>query len=397
MDHITTPFGRRTLSIGMVAAQVAARDVDGKAAHKWKTFRAIAECKDALGVSDRSLSVLNALLTCLPETALTAGQLVVFPSNKALSLRAHGMAETTLRRHLAELVRAGLVIRRDSPNGKRYAHRGAAGVEKAFGFDLSPILARAEEFERLATQASEGARAAAMARERVTIYRRDIAKMIETGRALSLAPAWQAYRDAFAALCYRLPRRVTAIVVAPLIDALHSLAVDVGKALEALLESQETDGSDAQIGAHNESSNPDLNIDLEPAADGEGGRAEKALPLSLVLNACPDIVMYDRGGIRTWRDLIVTAELVRRMLGISTSAWQDATATMGETGAAITVAGILQRAEAIKSPGGYLRVLTERCRAGEFSAWPMMMALLRNQSMVSKPMSSRGGSRPVGS
>ncbi len=69
MDHITTPFGRRALSLGMVAAQVAARDVDGKVAHKWKTFRAIAECKDALGVSDRSLLVLNALLTCLPETA----------------------------------------------------------------------------------------------------------------------------------------------------------------------------------------------------------------------------------------------------------------------------------------------------------------------------------------
>ena len=397
MDHITTPFGRRTLSLGMVAAQVAARDVEGKAAHKWKTFRAIAEAKDALGVSDRSLSVLNALLTCLPETALTAGQLVVFPSNKALSLRAHGMAETTLRRHLAELVRAGLVIRRDSPNGKRYAHRGAAGVEKAFGFDLSPILARAEEFERLATQAGEAARAAAMARESVTIYRRDIAKMIETGRALSPAPTWQAYREAFAALCYRLPRRVTSIIVAPLVDALHALAVDVGKALEGLVESQDLDGSDAQTGAHIENSHPDHIIDLEPAADGDGGRAEKALPLSLVLNACPDIVMYDKGGIRTWRDLIVTAGLVRGMLGISTSAWQDATATMGETGAAITVAGILQRAEAIKSPGGYLRVLTERSRAGEFSAWPMMMALLRNQSMVSKPMSSRGGSRLVGS
>ena len=165
MDHITTPFGRRTLSLGMVAAQVAARDVEGKAAHKWKTFRAIAEGKDALGVSDRSLSVLNALLSCLPETAMTAGQLVVFPSNKALSLRAHGMAETTLRRHLCELVRAGLVIRRDSPNGKRYAHRGAEGVEKAFGFDLSPVLARAEEFERLAAEAAASRRALARALE----------------------------------------------------------------------------------------------------------------------------------------------------------------------------------------------------------------------------------------
>lgn len=153
MTHITTPFGRRTLSLGMVAAQVAARDVEGKAAHKWKTFRAIAECREALGVTDRDLVVMNAMLTCLPETALSAGDLVVFPSNKALSLRAHGMAETTLRRHIAALVKAGLVVRRDSPNGKRYARKDGAGeIEIAYGFDLSPVLARAEEFENLAAE-----------------------------------------------------------------------------------------------------------------------------------------------------------------------------------------------------------------------------------------------------
>jgi len=50
---------------------------------------------------------------------------------------------------------------------------------------------------------------------------------------------------------------------------------------------------------------------------------------------------------------------------------------MGEEGAAITVAAILQRGEAIKSPGGYLRNLTERARAGQFSLGPVLMALLR--------------------
>ena len=396
MDHITAPFGRRTLSLGMVAAQVAARDVDGKVAHKWKTFRAIAEAKDALGVSDRSLSVLNALLSCLPETAMTAGQLVVFPSNKALSLRAHGMAETTLRRHLGELVRAGLVIRRDSPNGKRYAHRGAEGVEKAFGFDLSPVLARAEEFERLAAEASAARRAASMARERVTIYRRDIGKMIEAGAAAGAGATWRDYREAFAALCYRLPRKVTTISVEPLVDALRALATEIGKALESLLKTQNTDGNDIHFGAQIENSNPDPIIDLDPPVEKAAARAEKALPLSMVLRACPDIAMYDRGGIQNWRDLINTAGLVRGMLGISPSAWHDAAATMGEAGAAVVVAGILQKAEAITSPGGYLRGLTEKSRAGEFSAWPMMMALLRAQSPISKSMSGGGGARSAG-
>ena len=97
--------------------------------------------------------------------------------------------------------------------------------------------------------------------------------------------------------------------------------------------------------------------------------------------------MYDRRGVQSWRDLVATAELVRGMLGISASAWGSARDVMGEHSAAIAVAGILQRAEAIKSPGGYLRGLTEKSRAGEFSAWPMMMALLRAQSPSSKSRS----------
>ncbi len=58
-----------------------------------------------------------------------------------------------------------------------------------------------------------------MARERVTIYRRDIGKMIEAGVAAGAGAAWRGYREAFAALCYRLPRKVTTISVEPLVDA----------------------------------------------------------------------------------------------------------------------------------------------------------------------------------
>src|SRR3712207_2970394 len=151
----TTPFGRRPLSLAMVAAQAAAKACPEDAtAHKWRTFRNLTEAKERLGLSDRALAVLSALLTFHPETALTPGpDLTVFPSNRELSVRAHGPSPATLRRALAQLVEAGIVIRRDSPNGKRYARRGQGGdVEQAFGFDLTPLIARAAEFERLASE-----------------------------------------------------------------------------------------------------------------------------------------------------------------------------------------------------------------------------------------------------
>ena len=278
------------------------------------------------------------------------------------------------------------MVRRDSPNGKRYAHRGEQGIEQAFGFDLSAVLARAEEFGRLAAEALAQRRAASMARERVTIYRRDIAKMIEAVAAAG--GAWQDFHKAFSGLCYRLPRRVTQESVGPLVDGLHTLAVEIGKLLEQLAVTQNMSGNDAHIDAHTENSNTDSINEIELVGDNEQAeRSEKALPLGVVLKACPDIAMYDRGGVQSWRDLVATAGLVRGMLGISPSAWDDARRAMGEQTAAATVAGILQRAEAIKNPGGYLRGLTEKSRAGQFSAWPMMLALIRAQSAAPKAVS----------
>ncbi len=53
----TTPFGRRSLTLAHVAAQVAAssRPPD-KVVHKWKIFRAICIARPMLGVSERALS-----------------------------------------------------------------------------------------------------------------------------------------------------------------------------------------------------------------------------------------------------------------------------------------------------------------------------------------------------
>src|SRR5208283_531040 len=99
-------------------------------------------------------------------------------------------------------------------------------------------------------------------------------------------------------------------------------------------------------------------------------------PLGMVLEACPDIVDYAKGGISNWRDLQATAAVVRSMLGISPSAWEAAQSVMGELPAAIVVAAILQRGAAITSAGGYLRELTRKAEAREFTLGPMLMALM---------------------
>ena len=107
----------------------------------------------------------------------------------------------------------------------------------------------------------------------------------------------------------------------------------------------------------------------------------KTYPLGMVLEACPDILDYaTKGGIDNWRDLATTAATVRRAIGVSPDAWAQALEVMGEHDTSIVIAAILQRGEEIKSAGGYLRVLTAKARAGEFSLGPVLMALLRGKA-----------------
>ncbi len=133
----STPFGSRRMTLALLASQRNTRQIKaGSTVDKWQLHRWLCEAKSVFGLNDRSLAVLSALLSFYPETELNEqGGLIVFPSNKQLALRAHGMADATLRRHLSALIDAGLIIRQDSPNGKRYARRAKGGeVQIAFGF-----------------------------------------------------------------------------------------------------------------------------------------------------------------------------------------------------------------------------------------------------------------------
>lgn len=409
MLHITTPFGRRSLTPAQVRAQANADGCPRETTvRKWTVLRDITEARSPLGLSAPSLAVLDALASFLPETALRIGEgsdLVVFPSNRALSLRTRGMAEATIRRHLASLVEAGIVIRRDSPNGKRYCRRGPSGrVAQAYGFDLAPLVARAAEFARIAETMRAEAVALRVARERVTLLRRDCVKLIqalEAGEGASSVA--EPLRGRYGVILGAVPLRPTRADLDWVAEALSALAADAGKLLLAHQKDMNPSGSADQNERHYQSSNPEPfgseqasgntgkaiavpepvnRVPAMIARAGQGSITEDlptrtTYPLGLVLDACPDIREYARGNIGSWRELVDTVSLVRSMLGISAHAWDEAREVMGEEAAAVTVAAILQRAEQITSPGGYLRALVERKRRGEFSLGPVLQALNR--------------------
>jgi replication initiation protein RepC len=386
----TAPFGPRPLSAAALRVQ---RDVrhspDGKAAHKWKTFRHVCEARAELLLTDRSLTVLNALLSFHPDTVLTLGSddLVVFPSNRELSLRAHGIPASTLRRHISALVDAGLILRRDSPNGKRYARRApAGGIEQAFGFDLSPLVASADALSARADRIVEERRALDALREQITLARRDIAKMLAFGVEQRVDADLPALHREYRELLDGRPRATRREALEPLASALAELS----KRILDILESHVAPATHPDAGA--EPQRPaaeDANIGETPGAEAshadQQGNAASPVPVRLLAETCPDFVDYARRGLRTARDVTDTAAIVRPLLGVSPSAWDDACAAMGPGPASVTLALILQRGSAIRNPGGYLRTLARRASAGQFSVWPMMMALGASQRRKDAP------------
>ncbi|MEO5326400.1 plasmid replication protein RepC [Mesorhizobium sp. CC13] len=395
--HIaSTPFGSRPMSLALLAAQRNSREIpDGRAVDKWQVYRDLCEGKTLLGVSDRALAVLAGLLSFYPDNELSEENgLIVFPSNKQLSLRAHGMADTTLRRHLAALLDCGLILRRDSPNGKRYARKGRGGeYEQAFGFSLAPLLARAGELAEAAERVRADNAALRLTRERVTLYRRDVGKLIEAAIEEGVAGDWGSLWRRFRAVVEAIPRRATLATLEAIAADLAGVREEVDNILNSHMNAQNLDGNESRNGWQQSDSNTNSIFELEPAFEKAKGEGEtrpnpveppRGFPLGLVLKACPDIVDYAPTGIANWRELMATAAQVRGYLGISPSAYVDALDVLGQENTAIVIACILQRAQHISSAGGYLRSLTEKARTGAFSVGPMLMSALKTNGAASR-------------
>jgi replication initiation protein RepC len=405
----TTPFGGAKMSARLFLRQAETAERQQKLANgeggnqtgrvdKWLLLRALTEARERYGLGDRTIAVLEALVSFTGERELDGAKpVIVFPSNRELSMRARGMAPATLRRHIAALVEAGLLFRRDSPNGKRFCRRDDHGsVEDAFGFDLAPLALRADEILAFAEEVRAEEKALKLLRSEVTLHQRDIAKIIDIAIEEGRAGDWADHLQRLATLGRRIGRRTAFAIVTAARDELAILRRQVETDYLNSLEEQEMSANDHQSERHHQNSKTDQAFESHgqgknksETLHGQGHRAEDisgsaperkaAISLARLMRICPDIASYAKGGISGWTDLIRTADLVRSMLGISPDAWRRAVAAMGQEAAAVVIAAMLERAEDIKSPGGYLRNLTTRAENGSFSIFPMLQALERRR------------------
>jgi len=261
------------MQFGRLATAVPPSAID-----KWEALSALTTAQESFGLNHRTLTVLRALMTFLPDRMITATPLsaVVFPSNATLSTRLNGMPESTLRRHIATLVRLGFVSRHNSANRKRFARSIGAGQRIAFGFDLSPLARTAQTLRDSAAAAKEYANRLAALRAEIAALRQQI---IDT--AGPCAETDQAHR---------ILRRK------PDLKSLETLLLTLSKYRSATAKTSTTND-------HFE-----RHIDTEKRSYSEQAPDTDTSALLRLVSRCNEYKLYAPNPPRHWEDLLRTAD-----------------------------------------------------------------------------------------
>ena len=125
----------------------------GIAQNKWQLLKVIEDIREPLVLKGTSIYLLRAMISFLRVDNVDATRddgHICFASNASLAKRAH-VSIQTVERHIARLVSLGLLTRRSSGNGKRWARRDRQGsIVLATGLSLLPLAERYPEFVRMA-------------------------------------------------------------------------------------------------------------------------------------------------------------------------------------------------------------------------------------------------------
>lgn len=195
--HPRTPFRRAYEAARLKDFEPQTMPQHIEPVSKWAVLKELGVARKVFGLSDRTLTVLQALLSFHSEVELSVNEAapIVFPANASICERLNGMPCSTMRRHLATLVKLGLLIRRDSPNGKRFK-RSYAGASHAFGFDLSPLVHRFAEISAKADEIRATETHLKQLRLNASLMRRDLAALSELARLeRPELPIWDAFDD----------------------------------------------------------------------------------------------------------------------------------------------------------------------------------------------------------
>lgn len=405
------PSGLRRLSLAMLATDRTAADFTGlsnEAGGPGMVLGAFKAAAPYLGLPGRVVQAVDWLFRFTQAQDWAPGSRPIVWPSAATQQAELGLGVTqakALNRYLVEL---GLVVMRDSPNGKRYGKRDRAGrIIEAYGFDLSPLATRLEEFRAVAERGRAEREAVRHWRRRATIARKAIAQIVETASELGLADAGlEREGEEARRLAWRLAKLEHPDALALGVAQLERRQELVRTRLEALLAAKKEGDSDPKGPAdrpHQYTYKSPLNPEQDtvirigecksgpvldgsstvgavpmaapPAGQGRGTRQAGRQDRGTVLRITPDELVrmaprlrpYLAHGSPRWGEIVEAADWLRHDLGVSKPLWGEACLAMGRERAAIALAIVSAKPEGHfrGSPGGYFHGMVTKARAGE--------------------------------
>jgi replication initiation protein RepC len=405
MTYARIAPGCRRLSPVHIQVQAIAERFQGlpDAVSKGQALAAFKQAARPLGLSPRLRDAIDVLFAFSPPQDWQPGaRPIVWPSNRKLETTL-GLGRRQVQNLLNALIRAKLITPVDSPTGRRWGQRDAktGKIVEAYGFDLSPIGLRHDEFVAVAAGAAAEERVRAALRRRLTIARKAIQQIAEAALEHQLADRdWRYWLAEALTLVLTIGDDLPLESLRAVIGELEQRRDDGEAALRAAFDSQQIAPAGAisctpitTTSQPKADKSATCNTDSEKSGSGQGDSPTSRGPVSLehsqhtlpvvtpkfVLHISPQLKPYLFTISPSWADIVEAADGLRQQLGISRPAWIDACQTIGRYQAATAVAVIAAKGEAIRSPGGYLRGMTGRARNGELHLSNSLWGLARRE------------------
>lgn len=320
------------------------------------------------GLKERHLTVLDMLGSFLQETG-PEGRPIVFASNQAMSERARGMDVQRIQRAMRDLIDRQLVIRKSSPNGKRYVRRDASGqIRSAFGIDLSPLLDREEEFRDARDRAQARQLHRRMLRDELSLIRMSFTpESDEELRIRTVLRSRSATVEAMESLLRDLMPEEPADSLLPdpepLQDAVHEPAPRPDTHLNPARHHAVPTPDAPQNDMHQQRVIQKKIDKKEPGTIG----AHTARPEVKVENvdcheiarACPNAMAFTSESPRDWLGMVRHAANMAPMIGIPETLSRKALERLGAASFSAVILCLVERFEPgrIRNPAGYLTKL----------------------------------------
>ena len=417
LSNINQPSGWRKATVGLAVAEQHAQAGERSAVPKTQAFVAVKRVGAHIGLKAGDMLLLDTLGAFTQAQDWEEGQRPIVWASNSYLMEQTGFSLSALKRHARRLAEIGVIAFKDSPNGKRWGHRDADGrIIEAYGFDLSPLSARAEEFEHLHAELQAERELCQRLKRQITVARRMIRARIEAAQGGALRGPWTQLSSLFEDLLHRLPRRNTASEalerllgwfreLQERVEATYLKAVRAddlvenmpGTTEQGLQKTQEMDPREVISEPHIPITNqlnpvtcnrseteqaagmvpnapPEEQVDseLEDWVAETRKKRGAALDLPTVMQACPEFASWARnlgGYLKDWGDLHRVAGQLRPMISVSEHAWNVAQDRLGPqiATAALVLTFDKYCAGEVASPGGYLRGMVEKAGAGELN------------------------------